>query len=397
MKFLRVALALLIALAVPAIAGPFGNIAPTNPALPNLASTQGATHYTINDCLVAADTKGSIGDFGATCATSFGAQSSIASASTTDLGTLTTNSALITGTTTITSLGSSASTSKPYWFVEFNGALTLTYNATSLITPTAANITTAANGFALMYYRGSGNWTVLFYQPPSTATTPPVLHSQTFTSSGTFTFPAGTTSTTPFRFTSIGAGAGGGSNSGSSGGGGGGGGGGAAAAFLVSGFTAGQNATITIGAGGPGSFNAANAGSNGTATTIVYAATTMISTGGGIGGTSGVCSNTCAGGAAGTVSNNFTGLTLIDTIASGNANPGSYGTYVGGSDGIGGAGGGNPMGPGAQPNFCTAGGPSQTGNNGAGYGGGGAGGCSSGGQSLGGNGSSGAVIVQWVL
>lgn len=88
----------------------------------------------------------------------------IASATTTDLGTLSSNIASITGTTTITSLGSSASVANPLYFIRFTGALLLTYNATSLILPGAANITTAAGDAATLEYLGSGNWRCLHYQ-----------------------------------------------------------------------------------------------------------------------------------------------------------------------------------------------------------------------------------------
>lgn len=90
-------------------------------------------------------------------------EASIASAATTDLGSLAGNTALITGTTTITSLGSSASATRPIFFVRFGGALTLTHNATSLILPTSANIITAAGDTAIFEYLGSGNWRCLMY------------------------------------------------------------------------------------------------------------------------------------------------------------------------------------------------------------------------------------------
>lgn len=93
----------------------------------------------------------------------------LASATTTDLGTVTTRNVVISGTTTITSFGSSASTSAPIYNLKFTGALTLTYNATSLILPTAANITTAANDTAVAMYLGSGNWQVISYQRASGA------------------------------------------------------------------------------------------------------------------------------------------------------------------------------------------------------------------------------------
>jgi hypothetical protein len=51
--------------------------------------------------------------------------------------------------------------------IRFQGILTLTHNATSLILPSAANITTAANDRALMYSLGSGNWVCAFYETAS--------------------------------------------------------------------------------------------------------------------------------------------------------------------------------------------------------------------------------------
>lgn len=89
---------------------------------------------------------------------------SIASASTTNLGTITTRNALITGTTTITSFGSSASTDYPIYFLRFSGVLQLTHNGTALILPGSANITTAAGDTAMAEYLGSGNWRVRSYQ-----------------------------------------------------------------------------------------------------------------------------------------------------------------------------------------------------------------------------------------
>lgn len=67
----------------------------------------------------------------------------------------------ISGTTTITSLGTGVSKLK---FVRFTGALTLTHNATSLILPGAANITTAAGDTMIVESDASSNARVLFYQ-----------------------------------------------------------------------------------------------------------------------------------------------------------------------------------------------------------------------------------------
>lgn len=85
----------------------------------------------------------------------------IASAGTIDLGAATGEFVDVTGTTTITSLGTvSAGIVRT---VRFTGALTLTHNATSLILPTGANITTAANDVAIFRSLGSGNWLCVSY------------------------------------------------------------------------------------------------------------------------------------------------------------------------------------------------------------------------------------------
>lgn len=93
----------------------------------------------------------------------FGALTNLASSGTTDLGTITTHNVNITGITTITAFGSSASTIFPIYQLTFAGSLTLTNNATSLILPGTANITTAQNDTAVAQYLGSGNWQILSY------------------------------------------------------------------------------------------------------------------------------------------------------------------------------------------------------------------------------------------
>ena len=97
----------------------------------------------------------------------YGPVQTIASATTTDLGTITSHYASITGTTTITSFGVSgttlASTDFPFYRVAFAGSLTLTYNATSMILPGAANIQTAAGDTADVVYGGGSNWAVIRY------------------------------------------------------------------------------------------------------------------------------------------------------------------------------------------------------------------------------------------
>lgn len=79
----------------------------------------------------------------------------IASAATTDLSTINEKSIAVTGTTTITSLGTeSAGITKQ---LRFAGALTLTHSA-SLYLIGAANITTVAEDVADFVSLGSGNW-----------------------------------------------------------------------------------------------------------------------------------------------------------------------------------------------------------------------------------------------
>lgn len=100
-----------------------------------------------------------------------GTLTDIASAATTSIGTLASHYANITGTTSITSLGA-ANVNAPLYIVKFQGALTLTYNASSLIIPGAQNIQTAAGDTALVEYLGASNWRVQAYNFAS----PPFAH-----------------------------------------------------------------------------------------------------------------------------------------------------------------------------------------------------------------------------
>lgn len=84
----------------------------------------------------------------------------IASAGTLDLSSATGDFVHITGTTTITAI--TLSSGKEMTLV-FDGILTLTYNATTLILPTSANITTAAGDTAVFRGDGSGNVRCISY------------------------------------------------------------------------------------------------------------------------------------------------------------------------------------------------------------------------------------------
>jgi hypothetical protein len=70
----------------------------------------------------------------------------------------------ISGTTTITGFGSNCVIGQAK-VITFSGVLTLTYNASSMIIPGSANITTAAGDTAVVVYLGSSNWKVALYQP----------------------------------------------------------------------------------------------------------------------------------------------------------------------------------------------------------------------------------------
>ena len=88
---------------------------------------------------------------------------SLASAATCDIGGAASMFVQITGTTTITSFG----TNYLPRILRFAGVLTLTHNATTLILPTGANITTAAGDMCLAVPVGTSGWRVLQYQRAS--------------------------------------------------------------------------------------------------------------------------------------------------------------------------------------------------------------------------------------
>jgi hypothetical protein len=92
---------------------------------------------------------------------------SIASSSTPAIGAAASNNILLTGTTTVTGFDTVAAGAIRR--VRFGGILTLTYNATSLILPTSANITTAADDVATFLSLGSGNWLCTSYSRKSGA------------------------------------------------------------------------------------------------------------------------------------------------------------------------------------------------------------------------------------
>lgn len=87
--------------------------------------------------------------------------SDIASATTTDIGAVAGLMHDITGTTTITGLGT---VSAGIWkILKFEDALTLTHNATSLILPGGTSILTVAGDIGIFISEGSGNWRCVSY------------------------------------------------------------------------------------------------------------------------------------------------------------------------------------------------------------------------------------------
>ncbi len=87
----------------------------------------------------------------------------VAAAATTDLG-AGSIAVAVTGASTISSFGDSANAGAVR-FVRFAAACTMTYNATSLITPNGVDIVGDAGARALVWHEGSGNWRVLAYWP----------------------------------------------------------------------------------------------------------------------------------------------------------------------------------------------------------------------------------------
>jgi hypothetical protein len=115
----------------------------------------------------------------------------IASATTTDIAGTSGFYNDVTGTTTVTGLGTVAA--GVHKVIKFEGALVLTHNATSLILPGATNITTADGDVAWFISEGSGNWRCLSYMKANGSHLGPVLGTEQASTSGTtidFTIPS---------------------------------------------------------------------------------------------------------------------------------------------------------------------------------------------------------------
>ncbi len=117
----------------------------------------------------------------------------ISSATTTDLGAVEGLMHDITGTTTITSFGTVRA---GIWkMVKFEGVLTLTHNATSLILPGGINITTADGDIGIFISEGSGNWRCVSFTRANSTPQGKQPTRQVFTSgtAATYTTPSGAT------------------------------------------------------------------------------------------------------------------------------------------------------------------------------------------------------------
>ena len=89
--------------------------------------------------------------------------STLTAAATVNLSVSTGNFVHVSGTTTITSFGTLPAGSR--FIVCFDDAVIVTYNATTLIIPGAANITTTAGDCMMLISEGSGSWRVVGYFP----------------------------------------------------------------------------------------------------------------------------------------------------------------------------------------------------------------------------------------
>lgn len=120
----------------------------------------------------------------------------LASTTTTNIGAAAANAITITGTTTIAAFDTIADGAVRV--LTFAAALTLTHNATSLILPGGANITTAAGDVAIFLSLGAGNWRCIAYQRASGKAVINIPH--TWSVSGEIKVPVGQTDVLPGFF-----------------------------------------------------------------------------------------------------------------------------------------------------------------------------------------------------
>ena len=121
-----------------------------------------------------------------------GGSASIASASTTDLGSIAENYLTVTGTATIINFGSGipAGVMKVLRFA--SSGLNITYNATSMLLPSNQSLVTVAGDTAVAVSLGSGNW-MLIYNTPAATLSGNNAFTGTTTHAGSETFNGGVT------------------------------------------------------------------------------------------------------------------------------------------------------------------------------------------------------------
>lgn len=293
------------------------------------------------------------------------------------------NSVIISGTTTITSFDTY--TAGAIRDVTFSGILTLTYNATSLVIPGAASITTAAGDTAVVQSLGSGNSRILFYQK---ATGHSIVGGnltavvQLITSTGTYVPTANTLFKIVAGVGPGGAGAGASASGNNSGGGGGGGGGYFQKLLSQAQCTSGA---VVIGTAGVGNTSTGTGGSATTFTCTGAGSIVLTANNGSNGATYAGTTGGANGGAGGTATGGDINLT--------GENGGPSASFISTTAGFSGRGGGSILGTGTASVYgaqttTTAG---TSGNN---YGSGGSGALINGSASAnGGNGGASAVII----
>lgn len=99
----------------------------------------------------------------------FGTRTNLASAATTDLGTIPSHCVNVTGAVTITAFGSTANVNSPFYLVKFASALQITHNAASMIVPGGGNLSILAGDEILAEYLGTGNWRIAAVFPAAPA------------------------------------------------------------------------------------------------------------------------------------------------------------------------------------------------------------------------------------
>jgi hypothetical protein len=121
-----------------------------------------------------------------------GAEYPIAAAAMMNLGAATSTAVYISGSgSAISSFGTTASLTNPYYFLRFGSGITLTYSSAILLNTGGASYVTQTNDLAVAQYLGSGNWKVTIAPASGLPTAGPVpirLYANAISSSATFSY-----------------------------------------------------------------------------------------------------------------------------------------------------------------------------------------------------------------